>query len=117
MNGGCGISFEDAKKITQAKLNEVQMKIVLLLMSTEYREVHCGVPATWITEELELQANVAGELEGLVKKGLIKKVKHEAKNGPEFFAFDTSDEQPNVKDFSLMRVSRRNGQAVEVVKD
>ena len=73
-----GISFEDAKKITQAKLNEVQMKIALLLMSTEYRGfiavcLQLGLP------RLELEGNVAGELEVLVKKGLVKKVKHEVK--------------------------------------
>ncbi|HDR9189366.1 hypothetical protein [Burkholderia cepacia] len=112
-----GISFEDAKKITQAKLSEVQMKVALLLMSTEYRGVHCGVPATWITDELGLEGNVVSDLEVLVKKGLVKKVKHEVKNGPEFFIFDTSEEQPNVKDFSLMLVSRKNGQALDVVKE
>ena len=47
-----GISFEDAKKITQAKLNEVQMKIALLLMSTEYRGfiavcLQLGLPRSW----------------------------------------------------------------------
>ena len=47
-----GISFEDAKKITQAKLSEVQMKVALLLMSTEYREfiAEClqpGLPKSW----------------------------------------------------------------------
>lgn len=99
-----GISFEDAKKVNQAKLSEVQMKIALLLLSTEYRGAHCGVTVTWINEELGLQGNVASELEALVKKGLVKKVK----NGSEFFIFDTSAEQPNVKDFSLVLVSRNN---------
>ncbi|WP_146122499.1 hypothetical protein [Burkholderia multivorans] len=102
-----GISFEDAKRVNQAKLSEVQMKIALLLLSTEYRGTHCGVTATWVNEELGLQGNVAGDLEVLVKKGLVKKVK----NGSEFFIFDTSTEQPNVKDFSLVLVSRRDCQA------
>lgn len=109
-----GITFLDAKKITQAKLNEVQMKIALLLMSTEYRGINSGVPATWIADELELQGNLAGELEALVKKGLVKKIKNAS---TEFFIFDTSDEQPTVKDFSLMLVSRAGAPVAEAAKD
>lgn len=105
----CFISFEEVKKVNQATLNDNQLRIAVFLMGAGYEGTHSAVSASFIADELGLQGNLSGDLEALVKKGLVKKIKN---SSVEYFLFDTSDEQPNIKNFSSVLVSKKTGQVL-----